>query len=132
MSEANDTSQDAVAAIKSVAADYNEAVRSNDSDMFRRAFHVAASRRGASRTIGRGVEKRQPSGVAERSADSTTASRFRLGWIPDSLRNLRDPRIPVVPERDDQRLRQHDRRRQGPEAVHLGVAHHEVAARVAG
>ena len=43
MSEANDASQDAVAAIKSVVADYNEAVRSNDSDMFRRAFHPTAT-----------------------------------------------------------------------------------------
>ena len=48
--------------------------------------------------------------------------------LPRSLRSLGDARIPVVAERDDQRLRQHDRRGQGPEAVHLGIAHHEVEA----
>ena len=52
--------------------------------------------------------------------------------LPRSLGSLRNARIPVVAERDDQRLRQHDGRRQGPEAVHLSVAHHKVQAGVAG
>ena len=43
MSEASDANQDAEAAIESVVADYNEAVRRNDSDMFRRAFHSTAT-----------------------------------------------------------------------------------------
>ena len=64
--------------------------------------------------------------------EGSTPPRLRPGGLHGSLRSLRNARIPVVAERNDQRLRQHDRRGQGPKAVHLGVAHHEVEARVAG
>ena len=43
MSDTVDASQDTEAAIKSVVACYNEAVRSNDAEMFRRAFHPTAT-----------------------------------------------------------------------------------------
>ena len=43
MSDSIDASQDAVAAIESVVAAYNDAVRSNDAELFRRAFHPTAT-----------------------------------------------------------------------------------------
>ena len=43
MSDSVDASQDAVAAIESVVAAYNDAVRSNDAELFRRAFHPTAT-----------------------------------------------------------------------------------------
>ena len=43
MSETIDANQDTEASIKSVVACYNDAVRSNDAEMFRRAFHPTAT-----------------------------------------------------------------------------------------
>ena len=43
MSETIDANQDTEASIKSVVACYNDAVRSNDAEMFQRAFHPTAT-----------------------------------------------------------------------------------------
>ena len=43
MSDSIGAGQDAVAAIESVVAAYNDAVRGNDAELFRRAFHPTAT-----------------------------------------------------------------------------------------
>ena len=43
MSKTMDANQDTEASIRSVVACYNDAVRSNDAEMFRRAFHPTAT-----------------------------------------------------------------------------------------
>ena len=43
MSDSIDANQDAVAAIESVVGTYNDAVRGNDPELFRRVFHPTAT-----------------------------------------------------------------------------------------